>query len=134
MSEQGEDGGQGKALPESAAAAPTAVRDSDRNIVHVTYLLFALSLVSGLTAIAGVIVAHLKLGDVRGTILESHYQWLIRTFWIALAAGFVSALLSFIGIGLLLIVAVLVWYIYRLVKGWLRLNDGKAIDDPTAWI
>lgn len=134
MSEQGDGGGQEKALPEGPATTAAAVKDSDRNIAHVTYLLFALSLVSGLTAIAGVIVAYLKIGDVRGTVLESHYQWLIRTFWISLAAGIIAALLSFIGIGLLLIIVVVVWYIYRLVKGWLRLNDGKAIDDPTAWI
>lgn len=103
---------------------------SMRTLTLVLYGLYAASVVVGFTGLVGVIIAHVKLGEAQGTIFESHLRWLIRTFWIGFAAFLIGALLSFVGIGLLLILATAIWFIYRLVVGFLRLNDGKAIDDP----
>jgi len=96
----------------------------------VVYGLFAASVLVGFTGLVGVIIAHLKLKEAQGTIFESHLRWLIRTFWISFAVFLIGVLLSFVGIGLLVILAAAIWVIYRVVIGFLKLNDGKAIDDP----
>ncbi len=105
-----------------------------RNLLLITYVLFGLSLINGLTAIAAVIIAHLKVGEAADTFIESHYRWLIRTFWIALIGAVIGGLLMFIFIGMFVLVAVFLWYVFRLVKGFLAFNDGKPIADPQAWI
>jgi uncharacterized membrane protein len=105
-----------------------------RNLVLITYILFGLSLINGLTAVAGVIIAHIKVNETTDHFVESHYRWLIRTFWLGLVGAIIGGILTVIFIGFLILVAVFLWYIYRLVKGFLRFNDGEPIDDPKAWI
>ncbi|GAB3440329.1 hypothetical protein GCM10027396_06320 [Insolitispirillum peregrinum] len=85
----------------------------------------------GLTGVVGVIIAHIRLKETKGTIFESHLRWLIRTFWLSLLMCLPGILLSFVGIGLLLLVAISIWFIYRIVVGFLKLNEGKPIDDPS---
>jgi len=125
-----------KSVPDNDSVAPATApaSENDRTLLKITYFLFALSIIFGLTAIAGVIIAHIKIKDVRGTLLESHYQWLIRTFWIGLAMSVVAMILMWVFVGVVLMLAVAVWYIYRLVKGFLRLNDGKPIEKPTGFL
>jgi len=73
-----------------------------------------------------------KRGDVRGTDLESHFRWQIRTFWFALLWVAVAFLLAITIIGIpfawLLVVATGVWVLYRIVRGWLALTDGRPIE------
>jgi len=118
-------------------------------ITHVTYGLHALGLAIGAfgastvigaflfgwPSIIAVIINYVKRRDARGTWLESHFTWQIRTFWAALA---MSCLVFVMG---LLLVVVLVgfaiwaiglfaigcWAIYRIASGWLRLRDRRAI-------
>lgn len=99
-------------------------------VAHIVYLLYAIGIIVGVTPIAGVIVAHTKVGQSSG-ILRSHYQWLIRTFWFTLLGWLVGMALMFMYIGWIVWLVVIVWYIYRVAKGWLRLNDGKAIENVT---
>ena len=89
------------------------------------------SFLFGWPSIIAVIVSYMYRGDVRGTWLESHFDWAIRTFWLALAFAAVIALVSaplvlLLGFGLLtwlVGMAVLgIWAIYRIARGWLRLN------------
>jgi len=108
--------------------------DKERNLVLLTYILFGAGIVTAFSPIAGIILSHIKVRDVQGTVWESHYQWLIRTFWIAFAAGVVSSFLVFIFIGVPLMIVIAIWFIYRLIKGFLRFNDNRPIDDPTALI
>lgn len=125
-----------KSAPEGDSVAPTtaSVGEKDLALLKITYFLFALNIVFGLTAIAGVIIAHIKIKEVRGTVLESHYQWLIRTFWIGLAMSIVAMALMGVIVGIGLMLAVVVWYIFRLVKGFLRINDGKPVLTPTGFL
>ncbi|OFW43282.1 MAG: hypothetical protein A3J29_20475 [Acidobacteria bacterium RIFCSPLOWO2_12_FULL_67_14b] len=118
-------------------------------VTHVTYALHALGLaigafgastvigafVFGWPSIVAVIINYVKRGEARGTWLESHFTWQIRTFWYAFAW---SCLVFLLG-GLLLIVVVGlaiwavgffilgIWAIYRIARGWLRLRDHRAI-------
>lgn len=130
----------------------TVVREPDPSLVtitHITYALHALGLAIGAfgastvvgaflfgwPSIIAVIVNYVKRNDARGTWLESHFTWQIRTFWFALAWAclvmIVGAVLAIVLIGFAIwIVGLFVlgcWAIYRIASGWLRLNDRRAI-------
>ena len=108
--------------------------EKETRLGHINYFLFALTPLFGVTCIAGLVMAYLRRHEtgVRGTVLESHYEWLIWTFWYGLIAGAVSALLALIYIGYALLVVTVLILVWRLVKGWLTLYDGKAIRNPMA--
>jgi uncharacterized membrane protein len=99
-----------------------------RKLATICYALYAISCIIGITAIAAIIINYLKRDEVAGTWVASHFEWQIKTFWYALIGAFVSWLLMFILIGFPMLLAVGVWAIYRIVKGWLALNDGKPVD------
>jgi len=98
-----------------------------RNLTIVVYILQALSFfVGGITALVGVIINYIKMDEVRGTWLEPHFRWQIRTFWIGLlwmVIGFATTMLI---VGWFILVGIAIWVIYRIVKGALALNDGQA--------
>ena len=93
------------------------------------------SFLFGWPSIIAVIINYVKRSEVRGTYLESHFRWQIRTFWYALLwallAGLISVLLAPILVGFLtwpvLMFALGVWAIYRVARGWLVLRDGKPM-------
>jgi uncharacterized membrane protein len=128
------------------------VRDPDPSLVttlHVTYALHAVGLaigafgastvigsfIFGWPSIIAVIINYVRRGDARGTWLESHFDWQIRTFWIAVGLSIliaaVSAILVLVVIGLITwpigFFALGVWAIYRIAKGWMALRDRRAI-------
>lgn len=117
------------------------------NWTHIIYALHALSLLTGILgaatvvgafligwpSIIAVILNYVKRSDVRGTWLESHFSWQIRTFWwgllwVCLCWAFV---LLTLGIGVLVVwlpLGVLaLWFIYRVARGWLALNDRRPV-------
>lgn len=96
-------------------------------LTKVIYLLQALGYITGISYVAAVILNYIKIDEVRGTWLESHFRWQIRTFWFSLLWYFLGALLLVIGVGYLLIVFTTFWVLYRIIKGWLRIVDHKAM-------
>lgn len=101
--------------------------DKSRNLAVLVYLLQALSFfVGGITGLAGVIVNYVKLDDVRNTWVEPHFRWQIRTFWIGLLWCVIGFVTLPILIGWFVLLGISIWVIYRIVKGALALNDGKA--------
>jgi len=101
--------------------------DPARNLAVVVYILQGLSFfLGGITGLAGVIINYIKLDDVRGTWVEPHFRWQIRTFWIGLLWTVIGVVTSFIIIGWFILIGIAIWVIYRIVKGALALNDGKA--------
>ena len=115
------------------------------NAAHAVYALHALSLVIGVVtaatiigafvfgvpSIIAVVINYLKRADARGTFVESHFRWQIRTFWFALLWFLLAAVLfaTFIGIPLAFAVFIGagVWVIYRIVRGWLALRDRRPM-------
>lgn len=115
------------------------------SVTHLVYALHALSLLIGITtaatiigafvfgvpSIIAVVINYAKRGEARGTFLESHFRWQIRTFWFALLWCVIGAMLFITFIGIPLAVAVFfaagVWAIYRIVRGWLALRDRKPM-------
>ncbi len=93
------------------------------------------SFLFGLPSIVAVIMNYIKRGDVRGTVLESHFRWQIRTFWFALLWIVVASLLSLplmlvlVGFVTLWVAAVLIglWVLYRVARGWLRLASREPM-------
>lgn len=102
--------------------------EANRTITLAVYILHAASLFSGgITSLIAVILNYVKRDDVLGTVYESHFTWQIRTFWYSLlwiAMGWATV---WIAIGFLVWAAACVWFIYRIVKGWVRLNEGKPM-------
>ena len=114
-------------------------------LTHLIYGLHAFSAVMGIVSSAAVVTAFLtgwpsilavilnyvKRPDVRGTYLESHFRWQIRTFWWALFWVLVAIglFMTIIGIPLawLLFVGTGIWVLYRIVRGWLALNEGRPM-------
>jgi len=114
-------------------------------LTHVVYALHAFSAITGLTtaafivtafltgwpSIIAVIINYVKRSDARGTFLDSHFSWQIRTFWWALLWALIAGLLivTVIGIPLAWIIAVGagIWVLYRIVRGWLALLSRKPM-------
>ena len=89
------------------------------------------SFVGSIPSIAAVILNYARRGDARGTWLESHYRWQIRTFWFAIVwvilAGVLFITLVGIPIAVGILVAVTLWLVYRIGRGWLRLRDRRPM-------
>jgi uncharacterized membrane protein len=94
-----------------------------------------LSFVGGLPSIVAVIMNYARRSAVRGTFLESHFRWQIRTFWFALlwsvvivlvSAPFMLVLIGF-AFAWLGLVALGIWIAYRVIRGWLALRDRKPM-------
>jgi uncharacterized membrane protein len=99
-----------------------------KTLTMVVYALQVLSVFVGITAIVGVIINYVKREDAAGTLFQSHFDWQIRTFWWGLlwsAIGFV--LLFAFGLGLLVWFVAGVWALYRVIKGFLKLNDNQPV-------
>jgi uncharacterized membrane protein len=116
-------------------------------LTHVIYALHAFSLLTGILgaativgafltgwpSIIAVILNYVKRSEARGTWLESHFRWQIRTFWfgllwVGLCLAFVIATL---GVGIFIawlpLAFVSLWFIYRIARGWLALNDRRPM-------
>ena len=107
--------------------ATTDAEKSAKTLTMVIYALYAASFLLGITAIVAIVINYVKKGDVAGTFLESHFRWQIRTFWFGLLWGVLGAIASLVIVGWFVLLANLVWIIYRIVKGWLRLNDNRPM-------
>jgi uncharacterized membrane protein len=90
-----------------------------------------LSFLFGIPSILAVIVNYVRRPEARGTFVESHFSWQIRTFWFALFWVCVCLLLAItiVGIPVALVGfgALTLWVIYRIARGWLRLRDGEPM-------
>ncbi len=107
--------------------ATTEAEQSAITLTTAIYALYAASYFVGVTAVVAIVINYVKKDDVAGTFLESHFRWQIRTFWFGVLWGVLGAITMVFIIGWFVLVANGIWIIYRIVKGWLRLNDGKPM-------
>ena len=98
-----------------------------KTLTLVIYVLQAAGFFVGLTWIVAVVINYVKKEEVAGTWLESHFRWQIRTFWFGLLWGVIGGILTLVLIGFVILFADMVWIIYRIVKGWLNLNEEKPL-------
>jgi uncharacterized membrane protein len=109
-------------------------RKPDTRIAHLLYLLHGLAPFTALSlAVVAIIISVVTRDDVRGTWIETHHAWLLRTFLWSLLGVTVGCIffVTFIGIPIAFLVWIVtgIWYLYRVIRGWLRLNDGKPASD-----
>ena len=90
---------------------------------------------TGWPSIIAVIINYVKRSDARGTWLDSHFGWQIRTFWYAVLWVVLAGLLilTFVGIPFawVLLVAVGIWVLYRIIRGWIALAESNPMPPPT---
>lgn len=128
---------------------PAATDPASEGLVRITHIVYALhafsalmgvissaavvtAFLTGWPSIVAVILNYVKRSEARDTWLESHFSWQLRTFWFAALWLVVAVLLfaTFVGIplGWIIVVATGLWVLYRIIRGWLALNDGRPID------
>ncbi len=128
------------------SAQPPTPQNVRTSLIHVTHLIYALhasavvvgllssatvagGLVFGLPSLAAVVLNYWMAGEVRGTWLEAHFRWQIRTFWFTLLWLIVYGLLIITLIGIpiawVLIFILGLWVAYRVGRGWLALKNGE---------
>jgi uncharacterized membrane protein len=129
-------------------AIDAAPRQPEANLITLTHFIYGLHTLSiligvlgavtvigafvfGLPSIVAVIINYVRRSEVRGTWLDSHFRWQIRTFWFGLLWVVIAWILVISIVGLLVAWAVFlgagIWVIYRVVRGWLNLRDGKPM-------
>ena len=129
------------------AANPSGLvpREGLVTLTHVMYGLHAFSAVTGMLtpalvvtafltgwpSIIAVILNYVKRSDVRGTWLDSHFSWQLRTFWFALLWLVVGAILFATVVGIPVAVVLWlgtgIWVLYRLIRGWLALGSKQTL-------
>ena len=137
-------------MPE--VAADRALSPPRQNLVTLTHVLYGMhafsavmgilgsafiitSFLTGWPSIIAVIINYVKRSDVRGTWLDSHFSWQIRTFWWALLwaliIGIVGTVFAVVLVGFAIWIigffALGIWAIYRIARGWLRLKDRQPM-------
>ena len=98
-----------------------------RTLTTVVYALQAAGFFIGITWIVALVINYVKREEVTGTWLESHFRWQIRTFWFGMLWAAIGLPLCFVLVGFAVLFADGVWLIYRIVKGWLNLNDSRPM-------
>jgi uncharacterized membrane protein len=102
--------------------------------IHILYLLHGIApFTAWILAVVAVFVGAVKRDEYRGTWLDTHISWLSRTFWWGLLWIVIATVLTFLMIVTLLLAilawvpftVLFIWYLYRVIRGWLLLNDKK---------
>ena len=106
---------------------------SNTQLAFAVYILYFAAYFTGITSIIGVIIAHVQSGS-GDPLLDSHYRFQIRTFWIGLLYIVVGTILSMVIIGIFVLIWWFIWSLVRCIKGVLALNENRPIQDPGSWM
>lgn len=117
-------------LPPAPAPPPPPGSGDTAKLVYVLYLA---SLVVGVTALVGVVMAYVHRGDA-APWLQTHYRYQIRTFWLGILFAALGALLTLVVVGMAVLAFVMVWLVVRCVKGLQRVGRGEPMPDPGTWL
>lgn len=131
-----------------ATSGNVEARTADPSLVTLTHVIYGLHAASVVIAIAtsatiiltflfsipsilAVILNYVRRNDARGTFLDSHFRWQIRTFWFtmlwAAIGGVLFITILLIPLAIVIWVALALWLMYRIVRGWWNLKDGRAM-------
>lgn len=98
-----------------------------RQLTLAVYILYAVGIFTGLPALIGIIINHVKRDDTAGTIYRTHFSWQMRSFWWGFVWAVLGTLTVVVGVGFVILGVNWVWLVYRLVRGFLNWNDGKPM-------
>lgn len=93
-------------------------------------LLYLASCVTGVTLIIGVVLAYVWKGEPHQPWEETHYTYLIRTFWIAVVGTVLGMLTLLIGIGFLILPGIGIWALVRTVLSLVGAQKREPMKDP----
>ncbi len=104
---------------------------SARTLTVVVYgLQLGILIIPLLPAIVGAVINHVKLRDCRGLVYESHFRWQIRTFWWGVFWFMVGLTLLQMGpIGALVLIGLFLWYLYRIVRGFIAWSEERPVKE-----
>jgi uncharacterized membrane protein len=118
-----------------------------KNGVNTVYWLYIGGLLLGVLPLVGVILAHAKKAEARGTVYELHLDWQTRTFWITAGISLAMVVMGLLGVavlaendsgtlgtlGVVMFCGAILgylgagaWWLYRVIAGWMRLHAGRA--------
>ena len=106
---------------------------SDVALAMSVYVLYGIGYFTGISALIGVVIAHVKVEDP-DPVLQSHYQFQIRTFWIGFLYIAVGCALTLVLIGIPILIWWFVWSLIRIVKGAIAVNESRPIANPKSWL
>ena len=109
-----------------------AVSDDNGQMAMAIYILHLVGFVTAITPIVGVVLAYVAK-DTAPEWLKSHYENAISIFWKGLLYLVISIILCVVVIGAFLLLAQVVWYIVRCVKGIVALNNRQPYPNPESW-
>lgn len=112
---------------------PAANDPADGKLANLIYILYLASLIFGLTAIIGIVMAYINRGEGAPWV-DSHYRFQIRTFWIGILFFVVAIITAPVLLGYLIALFLLFWWIIRCAKGMMYLSRGQAYPDPAGWM
>lgn len=114
----------------AAASGNDPAQGKDANLIYILYLV---GLIVGVTSLVGVIMAYMNRAEAPDWV-KTHFRFQIRTFWIGLLYGVVGIALTWVLIGFLILLFVVVWWIVRCLKGMKAIERGEAVADPGTWM
>lgn len=97
----------------------------------IVYGLYLAGFFVGISPIAGIIYAYLARG--KDAVADTHLTFLINTFWVGLAVTIVGFICLAIGVGIIILMALLVWFLMRLISGFMLIMDKKPISSTKAF-
>ena len=122
-------------------------RTDSRTLPAVVYGLYLVGLTHGLTILIGLVIAYANRSTASPK-METHYTFMIRTFWLSIGWFMIGAVmiavgvpLSFVLIGIPLVVlggaicaAIWIWFAVRCVLGVIHLARDEPYPRPYAWL
>lgn len=100
------------------------------NAPVVVDILYLIGFATGISALAGLVIAYLKREEAQGTWMESHFTYLIRTFWFGLLTIIVGGFLTMVFIGWLVLAWWAVWTVVRTLRSLLQALEEEPVGDP----
>lgn len=87
-------------------------------------------LTGGISALVGIVLAFVWRGEAKAEWEESHYQYLINTFWIGLIGGFIGFVLMIVLIGFPILLAIGVLFVVRPVLSLVNAQKQAPMPNP----
>lgn len=112
-------------MADVSGAVPRS-QESFRGTAILAYVLLLAGLFSfHLAGVAAVILAYVQRGDARDTLWETHFDNIIVAFWVSLLVTLIAIPLCLVVVGFFVLGIVLIWFLYRTIKGLIRALDGR---------
>src|SRR3546814_182672 len=113
---------------DSIASEGQSANEAERTTLLIAYVLQAISpFTAFIASIVSLVISYIKSAETQNEFIRSHHRYLIRTFWWTLCLGFVFGLLCWILIGIPLLIGLGIWWVYRMVRGFIAFSERRSI-------